>query len=299
MNKLIICAALTGAEVSRADQPALPITPEEIGSAAAECVAAGAAMVHLHARHADGRPSQDVGIYREIIAAVRRRCDVIVQLSTGGAVGMSAAERLAPVSLAPEMATLSMGSVNFGGEVFLNPPADMETFLAAMKLHRVKPELEIFDAGMLASVHRWLQKGLLPAAPHLDFVLGVPGAMPGTPEALMYLRSQLPPGATWSVAGIGAAQLPLSALAIVLGGHVRTGFEDNIYFRKGELAVSNAQLVARIAELARTLGREPATPAEARTMLGLAPQAAAERYPLQENLLTFLGWIDGMPFLPA
>lgn len=269
MDKLIITAALTGAEVSREQQPALPLTPDEIARAAEECAAAGASIVHVHARRPDGTPTQDKAIYAEIIDKVRARCNVIVQVSTGGAVGMTAAERLAPVELRPEMATLSMGSVNFGDDVFLNPPADMAAFLAAMKEFRVKPEFEIFDAGMLHSLQRWLKKGLVEAPLHLDFVLGVPGAMAGMPESLMFLRSQLPPDATWTVAGIGAAQLPLAAIAIALGGHVRVGFEDNIWYRKGELAASNAQLVERIARIARELDRPLATPDEARDMLGI------------------------------
>lgn len=272
MEKLIITAALTGAEVSREQQPALPITPDEIAVAAAACVEAGASIVHLHARRPDGTPTQDKAVYQEIIAAIRSRCDVIVQVSTGGAVGMTAAERLAPLTLAPEMATLSMGSVNFGDDVFLNPPADMRAFAQAMQKHGVKPELEIFDSGMLATASRWLKKGWLASPLHLDLVLGVPGAMPGTPESLMFLRSQLPPGATWTVAGIGSAQLALGVLAIVLGGHVRVGFEDNLFFRKGELATSNAQLVARIATISRAMDRALATPDEARAILRLARQ---------------------------
>jgi 3-keto-5-aminohexanoate cleavage enzyme len=269
MGKLIITAALTGAEVGKAQQPALPITPEEIGIAAAECVAAGAAIVHLHGRLADGTPTQDAAVYREIIEAVCARCDAIIQVSTGGAVGMTAAERLAPVTLAPEMATLSMGSVNFGDDVFLNAPADIEAFAKAIAASGAKAELEIFDAGMMATARRWLKKGLLNSPPHFDFVLGVPGAMPGTPEALMYLLQQLPEGATWTVAGIGPAQLTLGTMAIALGGHVRVGFEDNIFFRKGELASSNAQLVQRMAAIGRLAERPPATPDEARVMLGL------------------------------
>jgi 3-keto-5-aminohexanoate cleavage enzyme len=272
MDKLIITVALTGAEVSRADQPALPISPQEIADAAEACAKAGASIVHLHARAPDGTPTQDKAVYREIIAAVRERCDLIIQVSTGGAVGMTAQERLDPVSLRPEMATLSMGSVNFGNAVFMNHPADMKTFARAMAEHSVKPELEIFDAGMIATASRWIKKGILPANAHFDFVLGVPGAMPGTPEALMYLKSQLPAGATWTVAGIGPAQLQLGSLAIVLGGHVRVGFEDNVYFRKGELATSNAQLVQRIADISRLLERPVATPYEARTLLALPPR---------------------------
>jgi len=269
MQKLIITAALTGAEVTREQQPALPISPQEIAIAAAQCVQAGASIVHLHARNADGSPTQDRETYREIIAAIRERCDVIVQVSTGGAVGMTPVERLAPVTLAPEMATLSMGTVNFGDDVFMNHPADMETFLRAMQEHGVKPELEIFDSGMLTTASRWLKKGVLKGPAHFDFVLGIPGGMAGTPEALMYLLSQLPAGSSWTVAGIGSAQLPLGTLAILLGGHVRVGFEDNIFYRKGELASSNAQLVARIARISLELNRPLATPDEARAMLGL------------------------------
>ena len=269
MQKLIITAALTSAEVTRAQQPALPISPEEIAIAAAECAQAGASIVHVHARLPDGTPTQDKDIYRQIIAEVKKRCNVIVQVSTGGAVGMTPQERLAPVTLRPEMATLSMGTVNFGGDVFMNPPAEMELFAQAMREQGVKPELEIFDSGMLTTVHRWLKKGLLTGPQHFDFVLGIPGGMAGTPEALMYLRSQLPAQSSWTVAGIGPAQLPLGTLAIVLGGHVRVGFEDNVYYRKGELASSNAQLVARIARISRELDRDVATPDAARQMLGL------------------------------
>jgi len=269
MQKLIITAALTGAEVTRSQQPALPINSEEIALAAEECAKAGAAIVHVHARNPDGTPTQDRETYRRIIAAVRERCNVIVQVSTGGAVGMSAQERLAPVTLSPEMATLSMGSVNFGGDVFMNHPADIELFAAAMREHGVKPELEIFDSGMLSTAHRWLKKGLLTGPLHFDFVLGIPGGMAATPEALLYLKSQLPADATWTVAGIGAAQLPLGTLAILLGGHVRVGFEDNVYYRKGELAHSNAQLVERIARISRELDRAIATPDEARVLLGM------------------------------
>lgn len=272
MQKLIITAALTGAEVTREQQPALPITPDQIALAAEQCAAAGAAIVHVHARHPDGRPTQDKAIYAEIIDKIRARCDLVVQVSTGGAVGMTPGERLAPVTLRPEMATLSMGSVNFGNEVFLNHPADMESFAQAMQEHGVKPEFEIFDAGMLDTLRRWLRKGIVAGPVHVDFVLGIPGALAGTPEALMYLKSQLqnfPGNATWTVAGIGAAQLPLGVLAIALGGHVRVGFEDNVYYRKGELASSNAQLVERIARISREMDRPVATPAEARALLGI------------------------------
>ncbi len=273
MQKLIITAAVTGAEVTREQHPALPISPDEIAIATEECVKAGASIVHLHARNADGSPTQDRETYREIIAAVRKRCDVIIQVSTGGAVGMTPIERLAPLSLAPEMATLSMGTVNFGADVFMNHPSDMEDFARTMQEHGVKPELEIFDSGMLTTTNRWLKKGILKGSQHFDLVLGIPGGMAATAEALIYLKTQLPANSTWTVAGIGSAQLQLGTLAIILGGHVRVGFEDNIYYRKNELASSNAQLVARIAQISRLLEREVATPSEARVMLGITGNA--------------------------
>lgn len=276
---LIITAALTGAEVTRAQQPALPVTPEEIGIAAEACARAGASIVHVHARCPDGTPTQDALTYRRIIEEVRRRCDVIVQVSTGGAVGMTPEERLAPVTLNPEMATLGMGSVNFGGDVFVNRPADIEAFARAMRQRGVKPELEIFDGGMLATARRWLAKGLLPGPAHIDLVMGVPGGMPADAQTLTYMVSQLPPDATWTVAGIGAAQLPMAALAIAMGGHVRVGFEDNIYYRRGELAASNAQLVARVARIALEMDRPPARPDEARRILHMPEPVRADISP--------------------
>lgn len=270
MTPLIITAALTGAEVTRAQQPALPITPDEIAAEAERCAAAGASMVHVHARRADGSSTQDPAVYAEIIAKVRERCDVIVQLSTGGAVGMSAAERIAPVALRPEMATLTMGTVNFGDDVFLNAPADMRLFLETMQAHGVVPEFEIFDSGMLATLNRWIARGLVRPVPlHVDLVFGVPGAMAGTSRMLNTLLADLPAGATWSVTGIGATQLPMTTLAVVLGGHVRVGFEDNIHYRKGELASSNAQFVSRTARIAAELDRPLATPDQARAILGI------------------------------
>jgi 3-keto-5-aminohexanoate cleavage enzyme len=273
MQKLIITAALTGAEVTREQHPGLPISVEEIAHAAHECAKAGASIVHVHARNPDGSSTQDKAAYQSIIDAIQARCNVIVQVSTGGAVGMTARERLAPVTLKPEMATLSMGTTNFGGDVFMNHPTDMQEFAQAMQAYGVKPELEIFDSGMLATANRWIDKGMLTGPQHFDFVLGIPGGMAGTPEALMYLVSQLRSGCTWTVAGIGAAQLQLGTLAIVLGGHVRVGFEDNLFYRKGELASSNAQLVARIVRISAELNRPVAKPNEARALLGLAPRA--------------------------
>lgn len=268
MDKLIITAALVGAEVTRKDTPHLPVTPEEIGIAAAEAHAAGAAIAHIHVRDADGKPSQDWELYRQTIEEIRKRCDIIVQVSTGGAVGMSAEERLQPVTLAPEMATLTTGTVNFGRDVFFNPPEMVERFAKTMQQYGVTPEFEIFDVGMIANALQLVKKGLVTGHLHFDFVLGVPGGIPATADHLLHMIRQLPEGATWTVAGIGRAQLPMSVLGIVLGGHVRVGLEDNIYYRKGELA-TNAQLVARVVRIAREVGREIATPDEARAKLGI------------------------------
>lgn len=269
MDKLIITAALTGAETTKEANPALPISAEEIAEAACLCQQAGASMVHVHARKPDGNSTQDKEVFAEIISAIRKRCDVIVQVSTGGAVGMTPEERLQPVHLNPEMATLSTGSVNFGDDLFVNTMEDIRTFAKTMIANGVKPEIEAFDSGMVQNALTLVKEGILALPLHFDFVLGVPGAMPGTPEALMYMKSLLPAGCTWTVAGIGRTELPLGAMAIILGGHVRIGFEDNIYYKRGQLAENNAQLVQRIARLAQELGREVATPAEARKILHL------------------------------
>ncbi len=269
MNKLIITAALVGAEVTRQEQPHLPLTPSEIADAAHDAWLAGASIVHLHARKPDGTSTQSATVFAEIIRLIRQRCDVIIQVSTGGAVGMTAAERLEPVTLKPEMATLTTGSVNFGGDIFVNSPADIEQFAKTIQQVGVKPEIEVFDSGMITTALRLLKQGLLTPPLHFDFVLGVPGAAPATLKTLLHLVEMLPPDASWSVAGIGAAELPLALHATLMGGHVRVGFEDNIFLRKGVLAESNAQLVERVARLSREVGREVASPAEARIMLGL------------------------------
>lgn len=269
MEKLIITAALTGAEVTREQQPNLPLTAEEIGVAAYECYKAGASIVHVHARDAKGDPTQDIEAYRAIKESIESKCDIIFQPSTGGAVWHTPEERLQPVELKPEMATLSAGTCNFGPDVFMNTEEYMEKFAKRMLELGVKPEIEVFERGMIENAKRLVKKGLVKAPLHFDLVLGVPGACPGTPEDLMFMVAQLPAGSTWTVAGIGRSELPLAVMAIVLGGHVRVGFEDNVYYGKGELATSNAQLVERIVRIAKEIGREVATPDEARAILGL------------------------------
>ncbi len=269
MEKLIITAAMIGAEVTKDAQPNLPITPDEIAEAAYECYKAGASIVHVHARDEKGEPTQSYEVYKEIKEKIEAKCDIIVQPSTGGATWHTPEERLQPVDLSPEMATLSAGTCNFGEDVFMNSQEYMEVFAQKMLDKNVKPEIEIFERGMIDNAKRLLKKGLIKAPVHFDLVLGVPGACPGNPEDLMYMVDKLPEGSTWTVAGIGRFETPLAAMAIILGGHVRVGFEDNIYYSKGVLAESNAQLVERIVRLAKELGREVATPDEARQILGL------------------------------
>lgn len=269
MDKLIITVALVGAETTREDNPNLPLTPMEIAEAAAEACHAGASVAHIHVRDRDGKPTQDVEVFRETLEEIRRRCDIITQVSTGGAVGTPWELRIAPLDLAPEMATLTTGTVNFGDDVFMNPPDVIEKFARRMIERRVKPEVEVFDAGHIANALRLVKKGLLSLPAHFDFVMGVPGGIPATPRDLLHLVGSIPEGCTWQVAGIGRHELPLAVMAIVMGGHVRVGFEDNVYYSKGVLAESNAQLVARIARIAKEVGREVATPEEARRILNL------------------------------
>lgn len=270
MDKLIITAALTGAEVTKEQCPNLPVTPDEIADAAYGCYLAGASIVHVHARDAEGNPTQDYAVYKEIKEKIEAKCNIIVQPSTGGAVWHTPEQRLQPVELKPEMATLSCGTCNFGPDVFMNTEEAIEKFAKRMVELGVKPEIEAFERGMIENAKMLLKKGILKSPLHFDFVLGVPGACPGTPEDLMHMVSCLPTDATWTVAGIGRAETPLAVMAIVLGGNVRVGFEDNVYYSKGVLAESNAQLVERVVRLANEIGRPVATPDEARAILGLA-----------------------------
>ncbi|MDR3605771.1 MAG: 3-keto-5-aminohexanoate cleavage protein [Oligoflexia bacterium] len=276
MNPVIITCAITGAETTREKQPSLPVTPEQQAQAAAECVKAGASIIHLHVREDDGKPSQRTERFEESIRLIRKAAPgVIIQISTGGAVGESIENRARPLSLKPEMASLNLGTMNFGEDVFMNHPRDIVALAARMQKNSVVPELEIYEAGMLESAFRLAKQGVLREPLHFQFVLGVSGGMSGDPRNLVHLVTLLEAGAAgrplhWGVAGVGRFQLPLAVQALVMGGHVRVGFEDNIFYQKGVLATSNAQLVERVARIAGELGREVATPAVAREILGLS-----------------------------
>jgi len=258
-SPLIITCAVIGAELTETDSPYLPLIPDDIAKSAIEAVNAGAHIIHLHVRDENGKPSQRVDLFERVSKAIRKECDCILQYSTGGAVGTALDERVAPLKLKPEMATLSMGTMNFGEDIFENSEVTIRTISSAIQNHGVVPELEIFDCGMLDTAYRFIRKGHVPEKHHIDFVLGVPGGMSGDLKNLMFLVEQLKPEQSWSVAGIGRYQLPLTTHAIAMGGHVRVGFEDNIYYKKGELAKSNAQFISRIKWIATELNRPVAT----------------------------------------
>jgi 3-keto-5-aminohexanoate cleavage enzyme len=269
MQPVMITVAIVGAELTRDQQPNLPISPQEIISAAVECYEAGAAIIHIHVRDAEGNSTQDATIFREVVEGIRARCEVITQVSTGGAVWMSADERLQSIECRPDMATLTTGTVNFGDSVFVNNRGLVETFARRLRDYGIVPEIEIFDTGMLDEAMRLRNMGLITEPLQFDFVMGVPGGIGAEPAHLVHLVRSLPPGSTWSVAGIGRHQLALGTIALAMGGNVRVGFEDNIYYRKGQLAKTNAELVARIVRIAHELDRPVAIPSQAREMLHL------------------------------
>jgi 3-keto-5-aminohexanoate cleavage enzyme len=274
MPKVIITAAICGAEVTRAQQPDLPVTAAELAQEARRAVEAGAAIIHLHVRRPDGSPTQDQAIFKEALRAILDACDPrpIIQPSTGGAVGMSAQERMQPLLLNPEMATLDCGTVNFGDEIFVNDLPLMRRFANEMAGRGILPELEVFDLSHILSAHRLWEEGLLTCHKHFDVVLGVPGALDATGASLVEAARRAGPDATWTVAAVGRFQPPMILMGLALGGHVRVGFEDNIFLSKGVLADSNARFVEKVVRVAREVGREPATPDEARQMLGIAPE---------------------------
>ena len=274
MDKLIITACICGAEVTKEHNPAVPYTVEEIANEAYGAYKAGASIIHLHVRYDDGTPTQDVERSRECFEAIRAKCpDVIIQPSTGGAVGMSNDERLQPITLMPEMATLDCGTCNFGGDdIFVNTENMIKDFGEKMIARGIKPEVEVFDKGMIDMANRLCKKGYIKAPMHFDFVMGVNGGISGEPRDLVFMKESIPQGSTWTVAGVGRYEFPMAVMGILMGGHVRVGFEDNVYLSKGVLAKSNAELVEKVVRLAKEFGREIATPDEAREILGLAPR---------------------------
>ena len=271
MEKLIITAAICGAEVTKEQNPAVPYTVEEIVREAKSAYEAGAAIVHLHVREDNGTPTQSRERFQLCMDAIRKEIpDVILIPSTGGAVGMSAEERLQPTELFPEMATLDCGTCNFGDDIFDNSMPMMRAFGKRMLANHIKPEYECFEMGHLDTILNMAKKGEVPGHPmQFNFVLGVPGCTPATVGNLDWMVKQIPAGSTWTVTGIGRNAFSMAAAGIIMGGNVRVGFEDNLYLSRGVLAKSNGELVAKVVRLAKELGREIASPSEARRILGL------------------------------
>jgi uncharacterized protein (DUF849 family) len=270
----LITVAPTGAESSKADVPALPVTLDELLATARECRSAGAAVIHVHIRDAQARPTLDLGRLRETVAALRAETDLVVQLSTGGAVTDPEADRLRVLEAAPEMASCTMGTVNFGDDVFLNRWQFVVELHGRMQERGIVPEYEIFDLGHLTALQRLLDRYGLPTGGHVhvDLVMGVPGGMPGTTEALvacMQALRDLPPDTTFSATGVGRWTLPVLLASLSAGGHLRVGMEDTITYAKGRPVENNAQLVDRAAGFARLAQRPPASPDEARALLGI------------------------------
>jgi len=280
MGKVIVTAALTGVLATREQCPAIPYTPKEIGEEARRAADAGAAIVHIHARTAEGGPDWGVETFAEIFGEVRERTDVIINFSTG-AIGIAPEERIAHIrDLRPEMAALNMGSMNYAiysekkkafyhDHVFANPFHDIQFFLETMKSAGVRPEMECFDAGHIGNTRPLIDMGVLDAPYQFSLIMGVLGGIPGTTRHLVDQVDSLPPGSHWQVIGIGLNQWPLVASALALGGNVRVGLEDNFYVEEGKMAKSNGDLVEKACRLAHDLGRDVATPSEARALLGL------------------------------
>jgi len=271
MEKLIITAAICGAEVTKKHNPAVPYTVEEMVREAKSAFEAGAAVIHVHVREDDGTPTQDRERFRVVLDAIKEACPGVILIpSTGGAVGMTAEERLQPTELFPEMATLDCGTCNFGDDVFTNDMPTMRAFGKRMMENHIKPEYECFEIGHLDTVVNMANKGEVPGAPmQFNFVLGVSGCTPATVGNLDYLVKQIPAGSTWSAFGVGKGHLPILFASLALGGHIRVGMEDNVMYAKGVLAESNVQFVERARRVIEEYGKQVATPAEAREILSL------------------------------
>ena len=272
MEKLIITAAICGAEVTKEHNPNVPYTVEEIVREAKSAYDAGASVIHLHVREDDGTPTQSKERFKMCIDAIKEACpDAIIQPSTGGAVGMTDEERLQPVFLKPEMASLDCGTCNFGGdEIFVNTENMIINFSKYMIENGVKPECEVFDKSMIDMAIRLAKKGHIQTPMHFNFVMGVNGGISATPRDLVFLIGSIPSESSFTVSAMGRNQFPMAAMAIITGGHVRVGFEDNVYIEKGVPAKSNGELVEKVVRLAKEFGRPVATPAEAREILGIS-----------------------------
>jgi uncharacterized protein (DUF849 family) len=273
---VIITVAITGAVPKKKDNPAVPVTPAEQIESTHEAFEAGASLVHIHVRNADESPGSDPELYGRVQEGVRKHCPgMIVQFSTGGR-GRDQKLRGAMLHLKPDMASLATGSVNFPAQIYENPPDFVEGLAKTMLENDIKPEVEVFDLAMLYNAANLVKKGLLKNPPHVQFVMGIPNAMPARRTIFDFLRSELKevlPGATWVAAGVGRHQWEVNQWCMQNGGHVRTGLEDNLRIEPDRLAASNAELVKKVVDACEKYERKVATPAEARQILGLRPAA--------------------------
>ena len=271
MTGTLITVAATGAEAEKVSVPALPVTLDELTGTAAACEAAGAAVIHVHIRDDEAKPTLDVARLKDTVAALRAKSGLIVQLSTGGAVTDGFGARLAVLDAAPDACSLTCGTVNFGDDVFANPWGFIKDLYQLTRERGVVPEFELFDLGHIATLHRLLREFGPPAGGHVhcDLVMGVPGGMPGDLPTLVAAVQALPEGATWSATGVGRTTLPVLFGALAVGGHLRVGMEDTLTYAKGRPVASNAELVQRAAQAAEIAQRPPMTPAEAREFLGI------------------------------
>ncbi|MDP2969113.1 MAG: 3-keto-5-aminohexanoate cleavage protein, partial [Deltaproteobacteria bacterium] len=254
MEKLIITVGITGSRITRQQTPHIPILPEEIAQSGIEAWRAGASVLHIHVRDPrTGLGAQDLSVFKEVVDRIRSETNVILCLTTSGipSRNLEFRERLVPLSLNPELVSFDAGSINMRENVFLNPPEFLELLAKETLEKGIKPELEVFEVGMVETCIRYLEKGLLKPPLHFQFVLGVVGGMPATAKSLLHLSEIVPVGSTWSVIGIGPGQLPMAMIAMTMGGHVRVGLEDNIFYSRGVLAKTNAELVERIVRISK------------------------------------------------
>ena len=270
-NKVILTVATTGAWPSKKDTPYIPLQPEEIAEEVYACYKAGAAVAHIHVRDDEDKASMSFEKFEKTVKLIREKCDIVINTTTSGGIGLTDEERMKPfMNLKPELASYDCGTMNWqNSTVFENNPKFLEKLGQAMQENGVKPEIEVFDAGMVYNALYYLKKGILKAPLHFQFVLGVPGGMTATIENLVFLKNLIPEGSTWSALGIGKQHLPILYAALAMGGNVRVGMEDNIFYSAGILAKSNVEFIERTKRIVKELGKELATPNEAREMLGL------------------------------
>lgn len=271
MAKTIITVATTGAWPMKKDNPNIPLTPQEIADDVYECYKAGAAVAHLHMRDDQGMGTMSTEKFEETVALIREKCDIILNLTTSGDLDATDETRQAHLkAIKPEMASYDCGSMNWGhNALFINHPKFLEELGQTMQENGIKPEVEIFDAGMVYNSLYYLKKGVLKASVHYQFVLGAAGGTTATVDNLVYLKNLIPEESTWSAIGIGRGHMPILMAAIAMGGHIRVGMEDNVLFSKGVLAESNAQFVKRASNLITEFGNQVATVEDAREILGL------------------------------